>query len=164
MQILTTPTGSNADNTQSQAERPQEIPPAEQVQRFADLLKKKRMPEAMGVPVLPSLLLGEAGHASTTSGCLSSAQVALRTLAESLLMPASLKVQNTANELRITVLSGVLAGAEMLVAQVQGRLKMTLRAANEKQRKALESIQHKLQTQISSMYPMEKILIEQQHD
>lgn len=90
--------------------------------------------------------------------------MALRTLAESLLMPASLKVQNTANELRITVLSGVLAGAEMLVAQVQGRLKMTLRAANEKQRKALESIQHKLQTQISSMYPMEKILIEQQHD
>lgn len=58
MQILTTPTGSNADNTQSQSERPQEIPPAEQVQRFADLLKKKRMPEAMGVPVLPSLLLG----------------------------------------------------------------------------------------------------------
>lgn len=163
MQILKTDHRPDVGSGEPQSDSPPQ-PSQEQAQQFADLLKKKRKPEAIGVPVPSSLLLEAFGQASKTSACLSSAQTALRTLAESLLMPASLKVQNTANTLRITVLSGVLAGAEMLVAQVQGRLKMTLRAANEKQRKALESIQHKLQNQISSMYPMEKILIEQQHD
>ncbi|MCX8565921.1 MAG: hypothetical protein ON057_000648 [Glomeribacter sp. 1016415] len=163
MQILKTDNRHDVGSRESQSDS-QPQPSQEQAQQFADLLKKKRKPKALGVPVPSSLLLETFGQAPKTSGCLSSAQAALRTLAESLLMPASLKVQNTASALRITVLSGVLTGAEMLIAQVQGRLKMTLRAANEKQRKALESIQHKLQNQISSMYPMEKILIEQQHD
>jgi len=162
MRILTTDTCHDAGSRQAGPDQPRQRPSQEQIKRFADALKKKRMPEAIGVSI-PSLPLENSGGVSKPAPGLSLALAALRALAQSLFMPAALRVQNTENALLVTVQSGVLSGAEMLVAQIQGRLTMTLRAANQKQLKELKSIQHKLK-QVSARYSLEEILIESRDD
>ncbi|BBO59081.1 hypothetical protein [Mycoavidus sp. B2-EB] len=164
MQILTTDNRHDAGSRESQSDSPQPTPSQEQMQRFADLLKKKRTSEALGVPSsLPSPLDTFGGTLKTVHSR-SLAPATLRALAESIFMLAAIKIQNAGSSLHVTVHSGMLAGVEMRVAQLQGRLKMTLRAANPQQFEALKGMRHKLEQQMSSLYSLESILIERLYD
>ncbi len=106
---------------------------------------------------------------SATDGASAHLKMALDALLEAASAPAPLSAANADGwmsgsiELRVDVLSGPLRGAQMRVAAQQGKLRMTVRAAGNGQRAALESIRNTLVSKVRSLDQFEIELEPERH-
>lgn len=154
---------SAVTHAQKGSQNQRRVPSDTQQRDFENLLKKKpkREEELDAVGVLWATLLSQLIFSQAS---VSSAQTDQQTVVSALeggrgekcaAADTVFSVQHsqtgTRSALSVNVLSGPLSGAEIYVAAVAGRLRMTLRAASETQRAALKAIRHKLKSVVSDL-------------